>query len=886
MTNQPPKYAENFFHWFCHLTHLEGLEGDLYELFELRVEEEGIAKARFKYMFDIVTLLRPSVSKSMFNSQSSSFMNIGIIVNYLKTSMRMGRKRAWFSAINLIGLTMGITSLLFIMLFISDELKYDTHITNVDQKYRLFNERHGEDGEINYLPIVPPVFAPALKDNFQQIEKVGRVMFDYGGTTFNIGDKAFLEKKGIYAEPEVLEILDIRLISGDLSRFDEPKSVLLSEDMFVKFFGDVPFNNQMVKLTVSELQVLGVFKNLPEQSHLEVDYIYPFEFAVRSVSEERMNSWIWQQFYTYVQLQEGINIDEFQTQVQEFISKESKPKIGDSGFYYITYFQSLKDIHLHSSTFEWDIAKRGNYQSILFLTIAAFIILIIACLNFINLTTAQALNRAKEVCVRKFVGARRTQLLLQYGIEATLYSFIAGLISSILLILLLPFFNQFAGKTIELSSVFSLANLGLFVSFLFVLGMVSGTYPALLITSFKPLMAVKGVTSLSYGKGASRVKIDTRQTLVAVQYVLSIGLILISLIIQKQYNFLQNTDMGFSKENLVVIPITRNMRKDPEQIRQTFTSLSRVSDAALSYGIPGGIVAGDGIYLPEKSDRERSCNMFMADEFYISTMGMNMVAGRNFNVEMATDKNEAFIINETAVRNFGLGTPEEAIGETVHWTIWGTKDSLKVGKVIGVVKDFNFKSLHNEMSSVVIHMGSNYFQNLIVRLEPGDIHTAISQLEDAYHSFEPNRLFEFSFIDETFRKFYESEQRLSWLFSLFTALAIITSGIGIFGLISFTIISRSREISIRKVLGAGVRSVIQLLVTRYVLMVLVCVTIAVPIAYYMANQWLQNFSFRVPMDSWIFVEVVVITLVFTAATVGIQAYRGAIANPSQKLRSE
>lgn len=265
---------------------------------------------------------------------------------------------------------------------------------------------------------------------------------------------------------------------------------------------------------------------------------------------------------------------------------------------------------------------------------------------------------------------------------------------------------------------------------------------------------------------------------------------------------------------------------------------------------------------------------------------MEILSGRDFDPEMSTDAAEAFILNETAVKNFGLGTPEEAIGETVHWTIWGESDSLKTGRVIGVVRDFNFKSLHNEMSSTVLHMGSMYYQNLIVRIGNSDIRETLGHLETAYRQFEPTRPFEFEFIDQTLKKFYEGEQKLSWLFSIFTVLAIITAGIGLFGMVSFNVISRSREIGIRKVLGAGVNSVVRLLVWRYFILVSICLLVATPVAYFFASKWLENFSYKIGLDGWIFMEVVAITLLFTAATVGFQAYRGAIANPSQKLRSE
>jgi len=880
----PPRNAEKFFRWFCHHTHLEGLEGDLYELFEIRVKEHGIRKAKLYYLFDMFSLLRPSVIKSRTKYKKANNLLLSILNNYFKSTIRTGRKRMWFSMINLIGLTMGITSVLFILLFINDELSYDSHIADQQNKFRIYDIRHGENGETNYFPIVPPAFAPNLKANFPQIEKIGRMLFDYGGTVFRIGDKSYLEKNGVFAEKETLEILDLEMVQGDLSRMNEPKALLLSEKTFTKFFGEDEFNNQTIPWGKGHLQVLGIFKDLPEQSHLQLDYIFTYAFAETNWTDERANSWVWQQFYTYVQVAPGTNQEVLEQLIQEYVIAESKPHIGDYGFTYTPYLQPIDDIHLKSSNFEWDIAIRGNYQSILFLSIAALIILLIACLNFLNLTTAQAIKRAKDVCVRKFVGATRGQLIIQYGLESTIYTFVAGIISLLILVVLLPYFNAFTEKSILISSFMNPGYLLLFTTGLAVLGIIAGAYPAIIITSFNPLIIVQS-GDLKLRKKSGQM-ITSRQFLVGAQYVLSISLILISLIIQKQFMFLQESDMGFNKENLIVIPLTRKMRNDYEAVREKFANNGNISQVALSYGTPGGIVAGDGVYLPDIDQTEHSCNMFMVDEFYLPTMGIEIIAGRNFDKERSTDPSEAFIINETAVKNFGLETPENAIGETVHWTIWGSEDSLKKGIVVGVVRDFNFKSLHNQMSSTVLHMGNSYFQSILVRVEQGNIPETIDFLKTTYAEYEPTRPFEYTFIDETFKDFYKAEQKLNLLFGMFTIMAIITAGIGLFGLVSFNILSRSKEISIRKVLGASVNSVVFLLVSRQFLMGIICLFIASPIAYYFASQWLNNFAFAIDLNIWLFIEVALITLLFTGATVGIQAYRGALANPSTKLRAD
>jgi len=344
--------------------------------------------------------------------------------------------------------------------------------------------------------------------------------------------------------------------------------------------------------------------------------------------------------------------------------------------------------------------------------------------------------------------------------------------------------------------------------------------------------------------------------------------------------------MGFNKENLIVIPLTNALKKDFEATRQVFSEHNNITNVGFSYGIPGGIVAGDGVYLPQKQEMEFSSNMFMVDHNYLSTMKMKIIAGRDFSLKHITDESSAFIINETAVYNIGYEKPEDAIGESVKWSVWGTDDSVKTGKIIGVVEDFNFISLHNKISSTVLHLGSQYFQNLIVRVGSGDLNETVQFLEDQYRSFEPTRPFEPNFLDQTFAKFYESENKLSKLFTLFTVLAILTATIGLFGLVSFNIVSRSKEISIRKVLGASTGSIFNLLVKRYFVMMILCLLIAIPVAIIFANNWLENFAYRVDPSIWTFFNVSLATILLTFLTVTYQAIMGSRTNPADKLRNE
>ncbi|MEM9326979.1 MAG: ABC transporter permease, partial [Bacteroidota bacterium] len=796
----PPALLEQFFRWFCKDSHLEGLEGDLYELFDRRVERNGAFAAQCLYLFDMLSLLRSSVARPI--KKNSRLNTMGIFKNYFKTAIRLAWKQKSFSAINLIGLTAGITCAIFVSLYVNDELRYDDHLTQSHLKFRFYNEVTKEKGISSSYPIVPPMYALSAREDFPQFAKVGRVFLDYGGTIFNLDERVFSEKNGVYAEREALDILNVELVAGNLDDLGAPRKMLLSESTFKKFFGDIPWEGQTVQLTRSTVDVVGVYKDFPTRSHIRPDYIFSFDWLLESVSESRMKSWRWQQFYTYFQVAPETDIQLLQEQFQEYIIGIAHPITQEVGLTYMPFFQQVTDIHLHSSDFQWEIAEVGNYQSILFLGIAAAIILVIACLNFINLTTAQSINRGREVGIRKFVGATRMQLLTQTVMESILYCFIAGLMATALVVGGLDVFNEFADKSFGLKEVFTVEHLSIFVGSLMVLGAFSGWYPALVIARFQPIAVLHGGRTIRVVVGARTYQWSAQQILVAAQYVLSVSLILISLIFSDQYRYLVNKDMGFQKENLLTMQLTSSLRQDLEASRAAFSGHTGIDNISFCYGIPGDLVAGDGAFFPELLKREFSSSLFLVDHQYIDVMGMDMVAGRSFSQDMVTDASQAYIINETAVRNLGLGSPEEALGQSVKWKMWTAADTFKVGKVIGVVQDFNFKSLHHEVENVIMHIEPRYLTYMIVRLNGNQLRDAMDHLENAYRSFEPTRPFEYQFVDQSFARFYSSELKMERLFTLFALLAILTAAIGLYGLVSYSVANRSKEISIRKVLGA------------------------------------------------------------------------------------
>lgn len=879
----PPKFLERFFAWFCHETHQEGLEGDLYQLFEMRLHEKGASAAKWYYFFDVVTLLRSSVSRSFFKNSKNTQMDL--FRHYLKTSFRFAKRKGVISSINLFGLILGITSVAMISIYVMDETAYDQFIPQHEKKYRVSLETFNLENVFQKkVAMVPPVFTPYVTANFRDVEKMGRVFFDYGGTLFQVGDKKFSEKNGVYAELTALEILDFQLSEGDLTRLSEPNTMLVSETTYKKFYGDEPFDFQTIQLTRSSLQIVGIFKDRPKQTHLKVDYIFSFELLKSYVSEERMNSWRWQQFFTYLQVKDGTDTGLLFESMTQGIAGQADEITSKVAFTYRPIFQPLKDIHLHSRNFDFDIAEVGDYQSILFLLISAVIILIVATFNYINLTTAQALLRNKDISVRKFVGAQKRQLMTQYIFESILYCFLAGAISVIAVLLILPYFNVFTAKSFTINDILSWSNGLVFVAFLVFLGIVSGWYPSYLITRISPLATLRGSTE--YAAMGKWHRISLKNGLVALQYVLCTALIITSLIIQEQYDYLRTKDMGFNKENLLYIPLSRSLRTDMEATKATLTSHSNIISASFCYGIPGSIIAGDGVILPRQGPNEISMRMFIVDPYYIETMGMRMMAGRSFSPDLESDVQEGFIINETARKNFGFSDAESAIGEPVHWRMWREQDTLKRGRIIGVVDDFNFNSLHNPVEQAVLHIDPQNFSYIILKIGNGDFRQTIEHLETAYRSLEPVRPLEFEMVDQQFAQMYESEERLSRIFSIYTSLAILAAAIGLLGLVSHSVTRKSKEINIRKVLGASQKSILSILAANYFKLVGVSLLLAVPLAYYVADQWLTSFAFAIDITPWVFLKVGIFVLLLTGLTISYHTIKGARTNPADRLRME
>lgn len=811
-----------------------------------------------------------------------------MLLNYLKVALRNLMRHLSFSAINLIGLSVGLACCLSIYLFVQDELQYDRFVKKSGQIYRLVNQRSSE-GKQNQFAVTPPAFGPALKANFPEVMQMTRLFALGNKPLVTYQDKKFFESDILLADSTFFDVFAYPLTRGN------PKEVLLgantlviSESMARKYFGNQDPLNKLLTLGGPgsvPFRVTGVMKDLPAQSHLAVNAVGSLSTLKASTPAGVLESWRWQQFYTYIVLPGGYDPMRLQAKLPDLLKRLAKPELDKLNISYQSRLQPLTDIHLRSSDLEYDIARKGNIRYVYALIAIAVFALLIACFNFMNLSTARSMTRAKEVGLRKAIGADRSQLIGQFLGESLLLTTAAMGIALAVTAILLPVFTAWVGKSLSLSLLIQPQFLAGLLLAILVVGGLAGVYPAFFLSNFRPVQVLTGSRVLSSKQGA----VSLRKTLVVLQFAASTVLIISTAVVFWQLRYIQQKDLGFANEQAIVLPLrTQAMRDGYETLKTDLLRNPAIRAATACYGIPGGLFAGDGIKLPG-NEAEIATNMFIIDTDYIPTMGMHMVAGRNFSRTFGTDQEEGFILNETAVRNFGFGTPQQALGKEILWPKWvhrNPADTLKRGKIIGVVNDFNYKSLHQTIEPLVLHIFPAVFSSLVVRVQPDDLQTTLDFLKAEWQKQAPDWPFEYQIVDQQFAAFYRSEQLFGTLFSLFTGLSIFIACLGLFGLATFMAQQRTKEIGVRKVLGASVASITLLLSKDFLKLVVIAIIVASPIAWYVMTKWLADFAYRIDMAWWMFAGAGLLAVGIAFVTVSFQSIKAALANPIKSLRRE
>jgi putative ABC transport system permease protein len=800
--------------------------------------------------------------------------------NYFKTAIRNLLRYKGFAIINISSLTIGIIGCLVIGLFVWDEWQYDKNIKDGRYIFRIYEE----NGNNTVNAPVAPAYATHLKQHYPEVDETARMLMSVNSLLMEADEKRSYEDKGWFVDSSFCKLFSLKFISGDpITALSYPRSVVLSEELAKKYFGKNNSIDKTIRIDKDTFVVKGVLAKLPDHFHL--DFRYLMTLSASGISKERMEKWTWHQFYTYVKLKPGANPQQLQNKLRAYMKSDIEPGMKQTGSLWWPSFQPLNKIHLYSSDFVYDNAIRGNITYVKALTIVALFILVIACFNFINLATARSFRRAKEIGVRKVVGAERKQLVLQFMSETILLSLLSVLIASLAIFLIVPLLNNFTGKLIQFNLFTNPALAGLILSGGIIVGLLAGFYPALLLSGFQPIKVLKNLRLSVSGTPW------LRHALVVIQFSLSVSLIVSALIVYKQTNYLNNTDLGFSKEQVVYFPLRDSLATNSKTL-ETFKNELRQSSNVVSltsgYGLPGDLFAGDGVIVG-KEKKEQGASVFVGDYDYVKTLGLRIIAGRDFSRDISTDVREAFIINETAVKEWDLGTPEKAIGVPISWNEWVPQDTLnpvKKGKVIGVVEDFHYKSLHEKVAASAIQLYPQVKYAVAVKLSAANIKNSIAYINNVWNKFVPGYPLEYKFMDESYSAMYKSEEKLASLLWIFTIMAIIVGCMGLFGLAAFSAEQRTKELGIRKVLGANAFDIVGLLSKNFLVLVMIASLIAFPIAWWAMNSWLKDFPYRINISWWIFVIAIIAALAVALLTVSFQAIKAAIANPVKSLRTE
>ena len=792
-----------------------------------------------------------------------------MIKNYFIIALRNLRKNKAFSFINILGLTIGITVCMMIFLFIINEFSFDNFHKDGDRIYRVMRgfENEGKSSRVAYLS---GPYAPALMNDFKgEIENVVRI--NQNDDLITIGNRSFHEKKVIDADSNFFRFFSFSLLKGNRQTvLQNPHSVVLTETTARKYFGSI--DNAMGKTIIMDkdlpLKVTGIAKDIPSNSHIEFDLVVPLE-NYKDMST--MTVWINNGLYTYVKLAPHVKEAQVEKQFPAFVEKYLGGDLKKYGFHWTLSLTPLKDVYFDDAAF--DGVKHGDKTVVYIFLSVAILILLIACINFMNLSTIRAAERSKEVGLRKVLGALRHNLVWQFIGESLLLTTISCILAVGLLMLAMPWYNQLLGYSLMVS--WNALPIWLFLGgVIIIVGFLAGSYPAFFLSAFSPIEALKG--KLRLGKGGS----TFRQALVVVQFSISVFLIIGTIIITKQMNYVKNKQLGYNQEQTVVVPIDNNdIFKNMNAFKTSLQNESNVQSVSLMSGEPGGFFDGHVFDVEGHSERWNSRTEF-ADFEFVKTLGLKIIAGRDFSSAFPTDTTDAVLINKTFATKLGW-TPEQAIGKWIQNTV---RDTAK-RRIIGVVADFNFQSLKSDIEPLVIAPNMDR-RVALIKLAPGNIQAGVELIQKAYKKVASAYPFEYRFLDQQFDKLYKKDLRQQTILTVFACLAIFVACLGLFGLASFTATKRYKEIGVRKVLGSSVKGIVLLLSKDLLKPVLIATCIALPAGYWAMNRWLQNFAYKTTLSWWIFALAAFITILIALITVCFKAIKAAVANPVESLRSE
>ncbi|MES2064708.1 MAG: ABC transporter permease [Bacteroidota bacterium] len=794
-----------------------------------------------------------------------------MLKNHFKIALRNLWRHRGFSFINITGLSVGITACFFIFMYVTFELSYDKFHTKADRIYRVVTDIKTPSETIN-TDVTSWAFAPNLKTDFPEIEAFTRV----SGGSFLVrkGNVKFQEERTLFADSTFFKVFDFKLLKGNpQTALTAQASIIFSQTAAKKYFGDTDPVGQTVLLTGDAIPALvtGVMKDMPENSQIKADMLISMVTLTQRFNKGVEEQWGNYGATSYLLLKPGVNAKNLQAKFPAFMEKRNGEQSRKSQMFATLFLEPLKDVYLHSKRGGQEV---GSISNVYIFSIVAVFILVIACINFINLTTARSVERAKEVGIRKVVGALKGELASQFIGESVILCLIAFVVTIILSVLLLPLFNQLSGKIVSPGIFSNIFNVLILFGISVAIGFLAGIYPAMVLSSFKPVMVLKG--RFSTGTKGNLL----RKSLVVAQFSISIALIIGTIIVYNQMDFMRNRDLGFSKDQMVVISTNSDAGKDAFQ--QSVRSIPGVKSVALSSSVPGGGNSGAYSEIENKKGDLQIANLdlYFVDFDYLNQFKIKIVAGRPFSRDfMLTDTSQAMILNEEAVKLFGYSSPQEAIGR--RFKQWGRE-----GKIIGVMKDFHFRSLQEKIKPLSMRVEMRALDLVSIKVDAKNLPATLAAIETKWKEVIPNRPFSYYFLDEFFDRQYRAEQRFGKLFFNFAILAIAISCLGLLGLASYSTYQRTREIGIRKVLGASTPGIVNMLSIDFMKLVGISFLIATPVAWYFMHKWLLDFAYRIDIQWWVFAVSGILALAVALGTISFQAIKAAIANPVKSLRSE
>lgn len=866
---RPHRLADRLLEYYCKNELLDSIQGDLHEQFLLDIKKYSLTRSHIRYWGNVFAFINRFTLK---RKNRSSQNNTGAMIkNYLLITLRNLKRRPVFSFINLFGLAIGLATCMLIFFYIRHETSFDQFHENSEKMYRVANVYERSSGA-NFWVRTPPVLASAIRDNFPGVSKVSRSKHA-DNYMLEVDNNSFEVEFGLFADSLFLNMFDYELLMGDKqTALDEPNTIVLGKDLAVRFFGDDNPMGKTVRFANDvDLKVTGVLDKIPSNSHLKFDYIVSFSaFIIPDTFLADLNSWGWCGFYTYMELEESVDLANLKTGIDSLLARNYD--VNDIRAYSI--LQPLEDIYLDSGGFtnHGSTIKIGSRSNIYALSAIAVLVLIVASFNFMNLSTAMSLNRGKEIGVRKVMGAVKGKIRSQFLAESVLLCLFSMVLAIGIALMAGPLFLGQLGIELNFSLADNLEVIPLFMSFSVLIGLLSGIYPSFVLSAFNPILAMKGRLKSSQ-KGAFM-----RKGLTLFQFIISLCLIAISLLVVKQVDYMRSRSLGFDKENVLVMEVfTENIESQYGALKNQLAQNPYVVNTSRSSHVFAGSPGSSPIRLVGAGNNDAlQLSYYQTGYDFLQLTGIELLEGRFFSKEFPNDLDAGIVLNETAVKELGLTS---LIGQRVTYT-----NQERV--VIGVVKDFHFESMHTSISPMGLIMPFTRLNRILIKVNSDDYATVLSSLERDLKAIIPESPLLIRFMDEGIQRMYEREENLSKLVSFFSIIAVLLACLGLYGLVNFSVQARLKEVGIRKILGASLQSMFLLLSKQFLWLIAIASLVAWPLTYFVGNSWLESFSYRLAIGVDLFVLPTLLLLLLALLTLSHQIIKAALSNPVKVLRSE